>query len=372
MSAIASLRQALIDGAVPFTAAVPTLAHVRRLSEAEAAAYLAAHAGAPTAQAPEPAAPAPASAADDPASALIAAIRSVAATVAPPPPPLDPDAVVRIAREAAADVVAAHISRAVVAVQWHGRDQTKPGTPAPSAQHREFPRLCRVVGAISPHQVLLVGPSGTGKTHAAHALAESLDIPYRSHGACLMPHDLLGFVDAGGTYRPTAFVETYRTGGVVVLDELDSWSERASLALCEALANGSMSLPSGERVTRHPDCIIVACGNTWGRGATGDYTGRTRLDAALLARFPVQLAWDFDPDLEAAIAGRHGHELAAVCRASLLDRGHVEYANRITMRHAVAAGQLLASGMPMSEVVTLVFRRGLPDTVAAALDAHRG
>ena len=54
-------------------------------------------------------------------------------------------------------------------------------------------------------------------------------------------------------------------------------------------------------VKRHPDSIVIAAANTWGKGADREYVGRNQLDAAFLDRF-AKLAWDYDQDFELDIA----------------------------------------------------------------------
>ena len=54
--------------------------------------------------------------------------------------------------------------------------------------------------------------------------------------------------------------------------------------------------------SRHPDFICIAAANTWGLGATNDYVGILKLDAAFLDRF-VQIFWDVDEGLEMVTVG---------------------------------------------------------------------
>ena len=54
-------------------------------------------------------------------------------------------------------------------------------------------------------------------------LAETLGLPFHIHGASAMPHEILGYKDAGGTYHRTPFREAFEFGGVLMLDEVDAW-----------------------------------------------------------------------------------------------------------------------------------------------------
>ena len=182
------------------------------------------------------------------------------------------------------------------------------GTTGTTEGHAH-PQLARLLRACSSRMasgftpnVMLVGPTGTGKTHAAHQVSSALGLEYYAHGAMSMSHELLGFTDAHGTTHRTPFREAFERGGLVILDELDSWDAGVTLALNAALANGYAGFPDG-MVARHRDCVIIGAGNTHGTGATADFVGRNRLDAAFLSRFPVKLTWDADP---APDAGRRG------------------------------------------------------------------
>jgi hypothetical protein len=159
----------------------------------------------------------------------------------------------------------------------------------------------RMANGIPP-SIWLTGPAGSGKTHAAHNVAKALGLPWQFNGALSMPHELLGFIDAGGTYHRTPFREAYEHGGVYLFDEVDGSDNSALLALNAALANGVATFPDTQ-VQRHKDCIIIATANTWGLGATSDYVGRAKIDAAFLSRFPVRIGWDYDSALEVAVSG---------------------------------------------------------------------
>ncbi len=221
--------------------------------------------------------------------------------------------------------------------------------------HSSFPRLLAIVGA-GVSNIMLVGPSGSGKTHAAHQLAQALSRPYHSVGACILPSDLLGFVDAGGTYHATEFVRAFEHGGVCILDEIDAYSERASLALNEALSNGSM-VAGGRRINRHPECVILAGANTWGQGATLEFTGRARMDAALLGRFPVKLAWHYCEQTEAALCGDPA--IAVLVQGVRAKAQRLGLKIQITPRHTIAAAQLVRAGMTQAEALELTIFAGL-------------
>jgi hypothetical protein len=218
--------------------------------------------------------------------------------------------------------------------------------------------------------VWIAGPAGSGKTHAASQVAEALGLPFGFHGAMTMPHELVGFVDAGGTYRETVFVRMFRDGGVCLLDEVDAGSNEALLALNAALANGAISLPSGDLVKRHADFVCIAAANTWGAGATADYIGRAKLDAAFLDRFGARLSWDYDAKLERNMCGnedwaREVQEARAAARKLGLKVV-------ITPRASMSGSALLASGMDIKEVRALTYLSAMTADQATMLKKELG
>lgn len=207
--------------------------------------------------------------------------------------------------------------------------------------------------------VWIAGPAGSGKTFAVRQVAKALNLEYGFHGAMTMPHELVGFVDAGGTYHETVFVKLYRKGGVCLLDECDAGSSEALLTLNAALANGQMSLPTGEILDRHPDFRCVAAANTFGHGATAEYVGRARIDAAFLDRFGVRLNWDYDTKLEREMCGDpKWAEFVQKARNNAKSKGLKVL---ITPRSSMVGAALVASGMTYKDVAELTFLSGLSD-----------
>lgn len=190
----------------------------------------------------------------------------------------------------------------------------RPAVKLDGPAHKTMPKLIsrtlatRWTGTIPT----LVGPAGSGKTHAGKQLAGALtaalglDTPLTAYAmsfhAGSQPHDLLGYQDANGNYRDTEFYRAWSGGGVIVIDEADT-SRDVLVALNAPLANGVCQFPGIGSVERHEHCYIVAGANTYGRGATAEYTGRDSIDRASLNRF-VMIDWGYDEGLEMAIAGK--------------------------------------------------------------------
>jgi hypothetical protein len=152
--------------------------------------------------------------------------------------------------------------------------------------HPNFPLLLKMAQArdSAGHHVniFLSGEASSGKTTACKQLAKALDRKWYFNGAISMPHEMLGFIDAGGHCHRTAFREAYEHGGVYTFDEVDRSDPVALLAVNPHLANGVATFPDAQ-IQRHKDCLIICHANTWGNGANADYCGAAKLDAAFIA-----------------------------------------------------------------------------------------
>lgn len=148
------------------------------------------------------------------------------------------------------------------------------------------------------HHVYLHGPAGSGKSTAAHQVSKALNLAfgYLSLNPQTPDSRILGFIDAGGTYRPTPFYNCYKDGGVFCIDEMDNASASLLTTLNSMLENGLGAFPCG-LVPRHKDFVLVATGNTNGKGANPMFPERRPFDSAFSERFTF-LEWDYDTDLE--------------------------------------------------------------------------
>ena len=221
--------------------------------------------------------------------------------------------------------------------------------------HEKMPVLIKCLAAGL--NVWLAGPSGSGKTHAAEQAAEALGVSFGLHGAMTMAHELVGYVDASGKYHATPFTRAFSEGGLTLLDELDAGSNEALLALNAALSNGVMCLPDGSVVRRHKDFFCVGGANTHGQGATAEYVGRTKIDAAFLQRFGAKLDWHYDETLERAVAGndawvtrvQQARKQAAAAGIKVL----------ITPRASIDGSKLISAGFTPDETAAMTYLAGL-------------
>jgi hypothetical protein len=160
--------------------------------------------------------------------------------------------------------------------------------PLDGTYHELFGYALLLAEARQP--IFLVGPMGTGKSTLLRQLAAYLELDYAetpmTPGATR--GDLLGRHTASSDkpFIPSEFTGIYGGGGLFNFEEIDASDPAMLIVLNGALASDTLyNSASGERVSRHADCILAACGNTFGTGANRQYTGRERLDAASLDRF---------------------------------------------------------------------------------------
>ncbi len=222
----------------------------------------------------------------------------------------------------------------------------------PSRVHKQFARLIKMV--VAGCNVWLAGPAGSGKTTAAEQVATALSLAFYFNGAIDSEYKLSGFVDAQGRIVSTAFRKAYTEGGVYLFDEVDASLASATLAFNTALAGNMCDFPgTTEPTKKHPNFRCIAAGNTWGHGATAEYVGRNKLDAAFLDRF-VQLTWDYDEELETSLVS----DKTWVRRVQTLRANGKKQGLKIVIspRASVFGDKLLAAGMSVDEVLDATIR----------------
>ncbi len=176
-------------------------------------------------------------------------------------------------------------------------------------KHESYDKLKTIIDAnLVP---MLVGPAGTGKSEAVGQIAKELKLRLYMGNRVQNSFEITGFVDAGGKYIPTQFHEAYTKGGLFFFDEVDASSPEALVTINTAIAQRYMTFPGyNTPIVMHDDFKLVTAANTSGSGATLQYTGRNKLDAATLDRFTV-IEWNYDQNLERDIIS--DHELLEIC-----------------------------------------------------------
>jgi MoxR-like ATPase len=234
-------------------------------------------------------------------------------------------------------------------------------------QHQTFEDLLLVVSQRD--HVMLVGPAGTGKTSGAKSVAQALGLrwSYWASNPRVTASALMGFMDANGQYVRTQFREAYEHGGVFILDEVDNAAPDLLTALNGAIENGTASFPDG-LVERHPDFVVVATANTYGKGADRIYSGRQQLDGATLDRFIV-LNWGYDLDLERQLAPVDAWTDYVQAVRQVVEGNTIREV--VSMRAAIKGGRYLQLGWAWAKVEETILYRGWNKDSLAKVDQLR-
>jgi cobaltochelatase CobS len=183
------------------------------------------------------------------------------------------------------------------------------------SEHAVFHDKYKMLKSILQADVIpmVVGPAGSGKSHAIEQIALELGLSFYMANRIQNTFELVGFVNAGGEYVTTQFYEAFTKGGLFFFDEVDASSPEALVTINAAVAQGYMAFPGhANNVTMHKEFKVVVAGNTYGTGATLQYTGRNKLDAATLDRFMI-IEWNYDRKLESLLV--KDKDLLAICWA---------------------------------------------------------
>ena len=242
----------------------------------------------------------------------------------------------------------ANTARRVVLITAAGES-----TPITGLVHEEFPLLLKMAAARV--NLLITGPTGSGKTFGAQNVAKALSLPFFYNGAIDTEYKLKGFIDAGGKLISPAFRKAWQHGGVYCFDEVDASLPPAVLSFNGALSNNLCDFPDG-MVERHKDCIILATANTWLGGATFEYVGRMKQDAAFSDRFAT-LYWGIDEKLERALCGHQEWvQFVQAVRANIVRHGLKII---VSPRATFNGEKLLAAGIEREDVIKSCIKKGM-------------
>jgi cobaltochelatase CobS len=238
----------------------------------------------------------------------------------------------------------------------------RPAFTLKGVQHMAFGDIMMSISARC--NTFLVGPAGTGKTTMVSQVAEALNLGFHAENltAATTEYALKGFKDANSNYVPTKLREFFQNGGVYLLDEIDNANPNVLGVLNSALSNGFMAFPDG-MVSKHPDFIAVAAGNTYGNGATAEYVGRNPIDGATLDRFAF-FNVDIDESVEDAMLAGFGLPSATAkvwleaVRRSRLNVAHHGLRVIVSPRATANGAGLLAQGMDMDKVYNATVLKG--------------
>jgi MoxR-like ATPase len=207
-------------------------------------------------------------------------------------------------------IVQTELARCGITQKFEVKVNDQPARQVEGKPHVKFARVLRL--AMARRNILLVGPTGCGKTHLPDQIATALGLPFAfiSCSAGMSEGQLLGRLVPTGEagrfeYLRSEFVKCYEEGGVFLFDEIDAADANTLIIINAALANGHMAVPNRPEkpvAKKHADFVCIAAANTWGTGADRQYVGRNQLDEATLDRFRIgQIEMDYDPEIEAML-----------------------------------------------------------------------
>lgn len=203
--------------------------------------------------------------------------------------------------------------------------------------------------AAQRQPVYLFGPAGTGKNVLSEQVAEALHVPFYYAGCLQQKYELEGFINAAGEYQETEFYRAFTQGGVFLFDEIDGTAAEVLIAFNAALANGYYNFPKYGKTKAHENFIVIAAGNTAGRGASDAYNGRFQLDASTLDRF-VFIELDYNRGIEKCSANNDEElvEFAHLMRNIIKQQGLTyTMSTRAIKRMAISVG----AGIPIDKAL---------------------
>lgn len=265
--------------------------------------------------------------------------------------------------------ISAEDVRAIVAEQiatlmsagalYRGIEIRQPAVPSIRIEgqfHEKFDSLLKCL--TIRQSCFLYGPAGTSKTTSVRKASEVLNLPFIPEvvGLTSSKTDFLGFFDAGGRVTSPNFRKAFLGGGVYFIDEADSANANVGIALNTAIENRICTFPDGVHEA-HPDFVVVAAGNTNGRGATSGFGGRVRMDGAFADRFAF-IYWGVDERLESAIcADPAWAKKVRKIRKVVADLGMADEI-AVTPRVSIKGAGLLSAGFTEAEVLEMLLFRG--------------
>lgn len=222
--------------------------------------------------------------------------------------------------------------------------------------HYQIKEVGTIIANSRNRNILLVGAAGSGKSKMVEQLAKafSLDFYPMSIGAQTTKSELMGFMNAVGNYTTSPVRLAFENGGILLLDELDAGNAGTLTIINNLLSNSEVMFPD-KKVKKHEKFVCVCTANTYGNGATLQYVGRNRLDAATLDRFIIYNV-KYDENLEESLCPnkdwlnlvRKFRKNAETHKLNII----------ISPRAAINGSDMLAAGIPMNIVINATILKG--------------
>lgn len=182
----------------------------------------------------------------------------------------------------------------------HGVPDVDPNYYFPEAVSRDL-----IMGMEKGGRVYAHGPTGSGKTTWFEQFAARTGRPFWREQMFREkePVELTGLWvvnDRGAMeYMYSGLVKALQQPSIICFDEYDSGNAVVT-AMCNALLEGKpliLGNKGGEKIWPHPECIMVATGNTNGMGDdTGLYASTSVQSFATMNRFRMFVKIDYMPE----------------------------------------------------------------------------
>jgi len=208
---------------------------------------------------------------------------------------------------------------------------------------------------------MLIGPAGSGKSTLLEQVACEMHLPYyaMSVNEQTSEYNIIGYNNANGQYVGTAFRDAFEFGGIFSFEEIDAANPNVFTVINNAMSQGNYLFPDRKFIKKHPEFHIVASANTFGAGASMQYIGRNRMDAATIDRFSYVYT-DYDENLEQQLC----------CVPQWCDYVHQirKYTREfnipivVSTRAIISGAKLVNAGMPVDDVCEKLIWRGLPQS----------
>ncbi len=236
------------------------------------------------------------------------------------------------------------------------------------ATHRVFEKAAVILG--SGEDLYFYGPAGTGKTELGRQLADAIGLDFYFTSKISAEHHFLGYQDAKGEYKETAFFKAFTKGGLFLFDELDASNPNVLTRLNAALSNRVFDFPHGN-FKAHKDFVCLGAGNTDMKGATREYNGRQQQDSALSDRF-IFLAVDYDQKLELQLASQWKEGEKAAKRVQSIRAAVKKLKIRLTvsMRATLKLAKLVELGMLWASAEEATVWKGLDSETIRKIEAE--
>ena len=265
-----------------------------------------------------------------------------------------------------------HVNRPPIKIEIKKPDGKKINVDG--IHHEKSPEVLQAL--YRGDRVMLVGGAGSGKTYMAQQMHKALanmldqdDYEFGMSGAMHQAYEVRGYMDANGNYVESSFVKCFRDGGLFLFDEIDGSNPQALVALNASLENEFSDFPCGV-IKRHPNFRMIACANTYGRGADREYVGRNQLDGATLDRFKPIVDFDYDMSLELAVTPNPNFTKVVQTLRKAKDDMRIRHI--ISMRASTSGGRAINDGVKFKDVIENYVLSGLDDDTKKRIISEAG